>query len=411
MAPNGWGKRGFSCVGIGTLFSSLLILLLAAPLASAKSLDSSTLPLPSYATIGLNRDLSCDPRLSEPYLYDAQASGAISEMHWLFYETPEQRRPDGEHLLVKGLVASSLYQDGNEVEVLARPRSAVYSTVLRRPLLKGGPDGIELPEGAIAVDLHVHTRYSHDSFAGVRNVLLAAARRGLAGLAITDHDTLEGAEEATRVAAQMMADKELPPGFFVIKGEEVSSLQGHILGLFLEQEISAGRSAAETVEAIHRAGGLAIAAHPCLSDGVGKLATALPFDAVERANGAEEMAYASAFAYERHRREGFYAKLTGPQTGGSDAHDPQSVGACYTIVECAPTLEAVREALRAGRVQPGFGAARMPTGGPAGLLLSLHSEADLISGQAATWLVRRTHVEAARVALFPAPGISLTKEF
>src|SRR5689334_8400182 len=76
-------------------------------------------------------------------------------------------------------------------------------------------------------------------------------------IAITDHDTIEGALQA----ADLAADR--PDAPHVIVGEEVSSRHGHILGLFLERRVEPGLSAAATVSAIHDQGGIAIAAHPC----------------------------------------------------------------------------------------------------------------------------------------------------
>jgi len=75
-------------------------------------------------------------------------------------------------------------------------------------------------------------------------------------IAITDHDTIEGALRAADLAASR------PDGPAVIVGEEVSSLQGHILGLFLEKRVRPGMSAAATLEAIHDQAGVAVAAHP-----------------------------------------------------------------------------------------------------------------------------------------------------
>src|SRR5439155_165297 len=74
-------------------------------------------------------------------------------------------------------------------------------------------------------------------------------------IAVTDHDTLEGALRATERAAKT-------GGVEVVIGEEVSSRDGHILGLFLEGRVRPGMSAAATLHAIHDQGGLAIAPPP-----------------------------------------------------------------------------------------------------------------------------------------------------
>src|SRR5690242_4156882 len=105
-------------------------------------------------------------------------------------------------------------------------------------------------------DVHIHTSYS-DGQPSVRDVLAYASNcTSLDVIAITDHDTIEGALEAAILAPTYRIQ--------VIVGEEITSRQGHILGLFLRERVPPALSAEETVDAIHAQGGLAIAAHPFL---------------------------------------------------------------------------------------------------------------------------------------------------
>src|SRR5260370_29738315 len=83
----------------------------------------------------------------------------------------------------------------------------------------------------------------------------ASRRASLNVIAVTDHDTIEGALRARDHAAKRAR-------LHVIVGEEVSSRDGHIVALYLERRIRPGMSAAATVDAIHDQGGLAIAVHP-----------------------------------------------------------------------------------------------------------------------------------------------------
>jgi hypothetical protein len=198
----------------------------------------------------------------------------------------------------------------------------------------------------VALDTHVHTCFSPDSVADPALMLLAAARRGLAGIAVTDHNTLEGARRAEHVARQLKSQGKLPADFCVIAGEEIGSREGHIIGLFLQAQVPPDRPAEETIAAIHAQGGLAVAAHPLLPSGVGRLATTLPFDAVETVNMAEMLHFAIASGRANRNRAPFYAGLTGACLGASDAHDPSVIGMGYTLMPGAVVDEAgLRRAL------------------------------------------------------------------
>ena len=81
--------------------------------------------------------------------------------------------------------------------------------------------------GAGVADLHVHTHHS-DGQDSPSEVLAWAARIGLDVVAITDHDVIDCARIAAELARQD------PDGCAVIVGEEVSSRDGHVLALFID---------------------------------------------------------------------------------------------------------------------------------------------------------------------------------
>ncbi|HET9870317.1 MAG TPA: PHP domain-containing protein, partial [bacterium] len=91
-------------------------------------------------------------------------------------------------------------------------------------------------------DLHLHTDFS-DGLHSPREMVQAAARAGLDHIAVTDHDTMEGA-----FRAQEYAKRRSDLGVQVILGEEVSTLNGHVIGLFLKGFIPPRLSAKRTVE-------------------------------------------------------------------------------------------------------------------------------------------------------------------
>ena len=182
-----------------------------------------------------------------------------------------------------------------------------------------------------AADLHVHTHHS-DGSDSPSEVVEEARARGIKVIAVTDHDCIEGALIAARHAGAR-------PGVEVIVGEEVSTLDGHVIGLFLKELIPPWMGAAQTVSAIHEQGGLAVAAHPYwrirgrrpgrLPHGVGNLIASAGFDAVEILNGGftPSMVYANLIAGWANAHIGL------AETGGSDAHVKQAIGSAATLFE------------------------------------------------------------------------------
>jgi hypothetical protein len=173
----------------------------------------------------------------------------------------------------------------------------------------------------------MHTNASDGWPSPAQLVEHAMRRSGLDAIAITDHDTIEGALRAADYAAKRTR-------LHVIVGEEISSRDGHIVGLFLEKRVKPGMSAAATVHAIHDQDGLAVAAHPfwCTQrrvrsgpvHGVGWLAADLDFDAIEVENATPGFYVFNQLA---HRLN---LGLGAAELGGSDAHIVDAVGRAFT---------------------------------------------------------------------------------
>jgi predicted metal-dependent phosphoesterase TrpH len=276
-----------------------------------------------------------------------------SELQRLFLSGPGDDKPSARRIITKALLAIPLMNSENSLEMVVRPERDIVMTLGRRLVVRkyNQKPPIVPSDGTIAVDTHVHTCGSPDSLSSASEMLLAAAKRGLAGVAITDHDSFDGARRAVTAARKLISQGRLPAGFFVIPGQEVSSSQGHIIALFLTDDIPGGRSAESTVRAIHAQGGLAIAAHPMLPDGLHDLANTLPFDAVETESASEKLHYAITPYQNQEARVAFYATVTKPRLGASDSHDPETMAECYTLARCAATPEAFREAILAGHTQ------------------------------------------------------------
>jgi len=183
-----------------------------------------------------------------------------------------------------------------------------------------------VPPGFSRADLHVHTTFSDGTSTPEDLLNYYALHSDMRVFAITDHDTLDGAHHARRHAAD---HPELFGHIEIIVGEEVTSRDGHVIGLFVNEWVPPGMSAADTVAAIHAQGGLAVAAHPYTNlmrwnglVGVGDLIRTVPFDAVETRNSNFTEVLANGKA---ERNAGTKARV-----GNSDGHFLDAIGRCYT---------------------------------------------------------------------------------
>jgi predicted metal-dependent phosphoesterase TrpH len=190
----------------------------------------------------------------------------------------------------------------------------------------------------IKADLHVHTTYSTDSLITPKDLVYYAKKRGLNAVAVTDHNQLEGAYKIAKET-----------DFLIIPGMEVSSSDGHIVALNVQELIPKGFSAVETVERIHQAGGVAIACHPyvyfkgCLREKV-----CASFDAIEVIN-------ARAFPFKNSVKKAQEAaeRFGLSRVAGTDAHYGPQIGYAYTEIEAAePSVEAITAAIVKGDCQP-----------------------------------------------------------
>ncbi len=101
-------------------------------------------------------------------------------------------------------------------------------------------------------DLHIHSKYSSDGVLEPEKIIKIAIKRGLDGIAITDHNTIKGGLKAKKY------DEE---DFKVIVGSELSTERGEIIGLFLEEEIKS-KDVPGVVSEIKEQKGIIVIPHP-----------------------------------------------------------------------------------------------------------------------------------------------------
>jgi predicted metal-dependent phosphoesterase TrpH len=189
----------------------------------------------------------------------------------------------------------------------------------------------------LKIDMHVHTWYS-DSTASVDDVLKVARRKNLDGVAITDHHTLHGAQEAQRKSH----------GLIIIPGEEIKTTNGEVLALGLTRPVLKNLPINEALKRVHFQGGLAIIPHPTLPF-FGKLkANDLKHLSI---NGLEAISAATPLPQYFLKKNLELAKnLNLPIIAGSDSHFPETVGDAYTLVNSETRkLDDILHAIKLGR--------------------------------------------------------------
>jgi len=198
-------------------------------------------------------------------------------------------------------------------------------------------------------ELHSHTHYSKgkkipcEALASPAEIIREAKRRGLAGIAITDHDT-------NRAWAQARAEAR-EQGILFIPGIEISTQRGHVLGLGLSEFIRPGLMVEETVDKIHEQGGLAIAAHPFDIRNDGLKHDMIKTDVIEVFNAMAIDRISNIFTERRAR------KLNMPAIAATDAHTKEMVGTATTSIsaEACNSIDSVLREIKAGRVELGRG--------------------------------------------------------
>ncbi len=185
-------------------------------------------------------------------------------------------------------------------------------------------------------DLHIHSSCS-DGHDDVKTILKAAAKKELAGLAITDHDSLRG----SKIACEIIKDLNLD--LILIPGAEVTTAEGHLLVLGVEELPPRGKSPEETTKMAHEQGGATIVPHPYhpFRHAIGRIPEC---DAVEVYNSKHLFGIANARARWGARKRHL------PMVAGSDSHFAATVVLGVTDIDATDAEEAV-EAIRAGRTR------------------------------------------------------------
>jgi predicted metal-dependent phosphoesterase TrpH len=103
----------------------------------------------------------------------------------------------------------------------------------------------------VRVDLHLHSHYSHDGRSSLQELVERCSEIGFDRIALTDHNTVEGALALARLAPEL-----------AIVGEEAKTREGEMIGLFITGRLPPYMPAEDVMDMIHEMGGLTYVPHP-----------------------------------------------------------------------------------------------------------------------------------------------------
>lgn len=235
-------------------------------------------------------------------------------------------------------------------------------------------------------DLHIHSVHSWDGTCTVSAILKKASHHlKLDVIAITDHDEINGALEAFMLAPEY--------GIEVVPGIEISTRDGHLLGLYVYRKIPAGLSLIDTLLYIGDLGGIAVAAHP-MANGMTSLSERVIKDALNHPVAGKVLVgietYNASLVFMRSNREAsrMAQKLPVAKVGNSDAHLLWLVGQGATYFP-GKTAKDLRKALENQQTSIVHGKRK------SNMVMIPH------------WLVRKSLRRAGMVSWNPAPQLSL----
>lgn len=171
-------------------------------------------------------------------------------------------------------------------------------------------------------DLHTHTHYSKCSNLRPEVLLKTAKERGLNGIAVTDHNTIEGALKIKGLNKDR--------NFEVIVGEEITTEYGDVLAYYLRKHIKA-TDFFGVVDEIKKQNGLIVIPHPFRTSINPYHKFKIPFDELKDKIDAIECFNARTLPGDNNKADKIADKLDIAKTGGSDTHFKFEIGTAYTL--------------------------------------------------------------------------------
>ena len=193
----------------------------------------------------------------------------------------------------------------------------------------------------ICVDVHLHTRFSFDASITPKHVADALnAHPVIKGVAITDHNTLEGYFHVRKFAA-------VYHDVVIVPGVEVGTMLGDVIVLGVTEKPAYWCSVESVVDFAKARGGVLIVPHPYRGGGIRDAAKKIP-----NGLGAVEVLNPDSSDEERRMAETLAKTTNLSSVGGSDAHHVYQMWKAYTEIEADPNVESILKAIKNNMVKP-----------------------------------------------------------
>ena len=189
------------------------------------------------------------------------------------------------------------------------------------------------------VDLHIHSLFSRDCLMSLDAIIRTVQERGLDAIALTDHNTIAGALALARIAP-----------FPVIVGEEIKTIQGEIIGLFLQDEIAPGQTPEATIEAIREQRAVAYIPHPLDRLRSSPLKRDALYAVLDQVDALETLNARVILRKDNLDAQRLAAERGLAQGAGSDAHCPYEIGRAYVEMPAFTDRDSFLQGLYASKL-------------------------------------------------------------
>lgn len=186
----------------------------------------------------------------------------------------------------------------------------------------------------IHCDFHCHSKYSKDSLASPKRIIETCIKKGIQRIAITDHDTIQGALEA----------HQLDPSR-VIVGEEITTTKGELLAFFVKEKVPSRLTPYQSIAQLHKQEAFISVSHPFDTsrkhwDAQTLRDMAPDIDAIEIFNARCMVRNANQLAFE------FAQKYNLLGTVGSDAHMLLEIANAFSTIPQFDDKTSLKNALK-----------------------------------------------------------------